>query len=158
MVRKPFAECSIYALSKLDRLENHRRASKSANIPFKEQKPWVTGHRLWLEAGDKHDMPVLWGDATKCGKVFYWGILTFVGLEGQSTLYRVRDIRTVDPPQPLGKLRLKSTGQYIKAGFIRSYAIVETKEDLAQVSPSPTRASPTRLSIHSVCGHRRKLR
>ena len=126
---KPFAKHCIYAISHGDKLaELHRKGSSGE---FAERKPWITAGRLWQKAQDEHRMiPVLFGDATDCTELLYWGGLTKVSIQDNLTRYRVDRLRKLIGRHKPQELVLMSTGKRIASKFIRSYAICLTPDFL----------------------------
>ena len=71
-------------------------------------------------------MPVIFADATDCGRLVYWGILSDIkpGKLGMHSFVRsLRRLRGHHAPQ---ELVLRSTGKTIAPNFIRPYAICRT--------------------------------
>lgn len=99
---------------------------------FRESKAWVTG-RLLLENAQAANigLAILFGDATDCSKLEYWGLLTHVEIQGAQTLYSVDRIRRLPSLHTPQELVLKSTGNCIAANFIRPYAICNTPDFIA---------------------------
>jgi hypothetical protein len=76
-------------------------------------------------------LAILFGDATDCSRLEYWGLLTHVEIEDAQTLYtadRIRRLPSLHTPQ---ELVLRKTGNHIAANFIRSYAICNTPDFVA---------------------------
>jgi hypothetical protein len=87
----------------------------------------VKGLELWQHAQAANvDFPILLGDATDCDRLVYWGLLTDVQIEGQTTSYTVDRVRPLQGTHRPQELVLRSTGKHIAPNFIRSYAICFT--------------------------------
>ena len=116
---------SIYTIAHPDKLAKAARSSRA--IVFSEAKVWKTGCALWSKADAQgKTMPVVFGDATNCERLLYWGILTKQPeIEGKTTSYSVKALRKIKGHSPQD-LRLKSSGKKIATNFRRPYAIVET--------------------------------
>jgi hypothetical protein len=69
------------------------------------------------------DMAVVFGDATDCSRLIYWGILTNVVAGDGETRYWVKSMRMIRGAHCPQELVLRSTGKKIAPGFIRPYAI-----------------------------------
>jgi 5-methylcytosine-specific restriction endonuclease McrA len=70
--------------------------------------------------------PVLFADATDCSRLAYWGLITAIDLDGDTTRYtvdRARPLSGTHTPQELVK---RSTGEHIAANYIRPYAVCRT--------------------------------
>jgi hypothetical protein len=76
------------------------------------------------------DMPVLFGDATDCSQLIYWGILQGVELVERETHYTVAQLRRFTSPHSPQDLVLQSNGERIAPGFIRPYAVCVTPQFL----------------------------
>jgi hypothetical protein len=99
---------------------------------FRESKVWTTGRQLWEHAQAANTgFAILFGDATDCSRLEYWGLLTLVEIEGAQTLYSVDRIRRLPSLHTPQELVLKSTGNRIAANFIRPYAICMTPDFIA---------------------------
>ena len=116
---------SIYTIAHPDKLAKAARSSRA--ILFSEAKVWRTGCALWSKADvEGKTMLVVFGDATNCERLLYWGILTKQPeIEGKTTSYSVKALRKIKGHSPKD-LRLKSSGKKIATNFRRPYAIVET--------------------------------
>jgi len=71
-------------------------------------------------------MPVLFGDATNCSRLLYWGVLTDVQIHDGGTRFAVDCVRKLGGKHAPQELVLRSSGKKIAPGFIRPYAICET--------------------------------
>ena len=99
---------------------------------FRESKAWVTGRNLLEHAqAAKIGLAILFGDATDCSRLEYWGLLTHVEIEGAQTLYSVDRIRRLSSLHTPQELVLRNTGNHIAANFIRPYAICNTPNFIA---------------------------
>jgi hypothetical protein len=111
----------IYTIARPDKLA---AARKEAASYFEEHHCWTTGCRLWHEAdADDLDMAIVFGDATNCSRLIYWGILTNVIPGEGEAHYRVKSMRKFRGMHSPQELVLRSTGETIAPGFIRPYAI-----------------------------------
>ncbi len=94
-----------------------------------EARVWAEAARLFKEASQRErDLPIVLADAKDCSRLLYWGVLVDVVIarDAGTTTYtvdRLRPLRGTYTPQDLV---LKSSGEPIAYGYIRSYAICET--------------------------------
>ena len=104
------------------------RAAKAGHSgQFEERKPWATASKLWQKAlSSGSSMPVLFGDATDCSRLLYWGLLTDVHVQDGVTRFAVDRVRKLSGKHAPQELVLRSSGKKIAPGFIRPYAICET--------------------------------
>lgn len=120
-----FSEHCVYTIVHADVLAEAARLGVPTT--FRESKPWVAGRQLWQQAQDAGiGFPVLLGDAADCSRLEYWGLLTGVEIEGESTHYTVDRIRSLPEGHTPQELVLRSTGEPIAPNFIRPYAICRT--------------------------------
>jgi hypothetical protein len=118
-------EHCVYTIAHTDRLAEAARRGGPA--PFHESSAWVTGRQLWQQAqAAGFGFPILLGDATDCSKLVYWGLLTEVEIEGNSTRYTVDRLRPLPGEHTPQELVLRSTGKRIAPNYIRPYAICRT--------------------------------
>lgn len=126
-------EFSIYTIAHPDKLA--KAASRKHVVSFHEERAWKTGYLLWIKAkAAGSEMSVVFGDATDCSRLLYWGILTGVIIEDKTTRYSVKQMRKIKGRHSPQDLALKSTGKNIAPNFIRPYAICRTPSFLAHTS------------------------
>jgi hypothetical protein len=124
MARRVISEFSIYTIAHPSALADAVVMSQSTL--FEEKKAWTTGCVLWNEAEAAGTaMPILFGDATDCSRLVYWGILANVVVENNTTQYSVERLREIKGRCPQ-ELELRTTGKRIAPNFIRPYAICRT--------------------------------
>jgi len=128
-MKQALSELSIYSIAHPDKLAKAK--STSVATRFSEKKVWRTGHALWKKTRTEGTvMPVLWGDATDCSRLVYWGILTKIELDDETTRYWVRQVRKIKGEHSPQELLLR-TGKTIAPNFIKPYAICRTPPFLA---------------------------
>ena len=124
----PFTEFCVYTIVDGKRLDRDAKGGRA--VKFQEGRRWTTADRLWQKASDEGKrMPVLFGDATECSRLRYWGLLIEIDVQDCGTRY------TVDSLRKLGKHRtqelvLRSTRKQIGPNFIKPYAICVTPQFL----------------------------
>jgi len=122
---KAIFEFCIYTIVHGERLA--KIARNSGRGSFEERKPWVTGQKLWQRAREKRQvMPVLFADATDCSRLLFWGVLTRVSVQGDTTRFSVDQLRKLKGRHEPQELVLRRTGETIAPHFIRPYAICRT--------------------------------
>ncbi|HZW32975.1 MAG TPA: hypothetical protein VFF52_19830 [Isosphaeraceae bacterium] len=130
-MKKAFSEHCIYTIVHTDLLAEAAR--KAEPTRFRESKAWVTGRQLWQQAQAAGvGFPVLFGDATDCSRLEYWGPLTGVEIEGEATRFTVDRVRPLQGAHNPQELVLRSTGEPIAPRFIRPYAICRTPAFLSE--------------------------
>jgi hypothetical protein len=98
---------------------------------FEEGRRWKTARSLLEKARvGNRSMPIVLGDATDCGRLLFWGLLTEIRVLGDKTCYRVDRLRRLRGRHSPQELILRQTGKKIAPGFIRPYAICRTPEFL----------------------------
>jgi antitoxin HicB len=118
------AEYCVYTIVDRKKLA---RAARSGRARFEERKPWTTASKLWETArSSDRTMPVLFGDATDCSRLLYWGLLTDVHVQDGLTRFAVDKVRKISGKHAPQELVLRSSGNKIASGFIRPYAICKT--------------------------------
>ena len=126
---KPIAIRCVYTILHGDRLAEAARLRGPSTFAIGQR--WVTGHELFQAAlADGQEMPILFGDATDCSRLVYWGLLQRIDVGDEDTHYTVfpiHEFRTLHRPQDLV---LDTTGQAIAEGFIRAYAVCRTPDFL----------------------------
>jgi hypothetical protein len=126
------SEHCIYTILHPSKLE--KAACDGNPKTFRESKVWVTGRRLLEHAQAANiGLPILFGDATDCSRLEYWGLLTHVKIKGTQTVYSVDKIRRLPSSHAPQELVLKRKGNPIAANFIRPYAICNTPEFIAEL-------------------------
>jgi hypothetical protein len=124
------AEHCVYTIVQGGQLATAARTGGSVTFP--EGRTWKTGLRLWRHAqAEGEAFAVLFGDATDCSRLEYWGLITEIELVDEGTSYTVECIRklTADDHKPQ-ELVLQSSGKRIAPGFIKPYAICRTPDFL----------------------------
>ncbi len=102
-------------------------AETRRSVTFEENRPWVKGFELWLEARDSaHAMAVLIADAADCTTLAYWGFLTKMILDGESTRFTLDRVRPLQGNHKLHNLVLRSTGKKITSSAARHYLLCDT--------------------------------
>jgi hypothetical protein len=125
MPSRQLFEFSVYTIVHKNKLDEAVRSG--GNITVREEKAWTTGYDLLSKAkAAGAEMPVVFADATDCSRLLYWGILTEVVIEDQTTKYSVKQMQEINGSHSPQKLLLKSTGKQIAPNFIRPYAICRT--------------------------------
>lgn len=125
------------------RLDEARRA-REPSAPLHENKPWVTGEKLWRAAvAADMKLPIVFADARDTRRLVAWAWIASIEIRDGGTAYRITD------PQPLrGRsqqdLILHATGEPIQPGFIRPYAICKTPDFVLDAS------MPERPSVRDV--------
>jgi hypothetical protein len=120
-----FSEHCVYTILHTDLLVE--AAQRGNPTTFCESKAWITGRQLWQQAQAAGlSFPVLLGDATDCSRLEYWGLLTAVEIDGESTRFTVDRVRPLPGSHTPQQLVLRSTGEHIAPNFIRPYAICHT--------------------------------
>jgi hypothetical protein len=104
------------------------RVAKSGHSgEFEERKPWATANKLWQRARlAERTMAVLFGDASDCSRLLYWGLLTDIQIEDGATRFTVDRVRKLNGRHAPQELVLRSSGKKIAPGSIRPYAICDT--------------------------------
>lgn len=106
--------------------------------PLTEGRRWKAGQQALKDAhAAKRNLTIVFADARETSKLLFMAVLHSIELRGESTRF------TFTRLQPLHgrtktELRLDSTGQFLRAGFIRPYAIVRTPRFLhkqLQIAP-----------------------
>jgi len=136
MVRPEISKISIYTIVHPDKLA--AAATKAEASSFRERKPWISGRRLWREATlGGATMPVLFGDATDCSRLVYWGILTkvLVDKKTKTTRYFVKQLRKLKGGHTPQELVLSNSGKCIAPNFIYPYAICRTPPFVLRTRP-----------------------
>jgi len=86
-----FAPYAVYTILHRDRLDAIAKSGKTAQL--NETKRWVTGRALHIEAQKQgEDMVILYGDASHCSDLLYWGRLTEIQVDANGTRYTVADL------------------------------------------------------------------
>jgi hypothetical protein len=119
-----FAPYAVYTILHRDALNEIAKSGRAKQLS--ETKRWVAGRELFDEAQRRgQTMAILYGDATECSSLLYWGRLTRVDVDSEGTRYTV-DALTALSRKKTQELVLRSTNVHIAEGFIRPYAIVQT--------------------------------
>jgi hypothetical protein len=125
----PLSEVCVYTIIHFEELDDKARQGGSAS--FCENKRWTTGFGLWEKAQKEgFGFPLLFGDATDCRRLPYWGLATEIKVEGESTHFTVDRLRKLPEGHAPQELALRKTGEYIAPHFRRPYAICRTPDFL----------------------------
>jgi hypothetical protein len=123
----PLFHVAIYVNASSERLRSASRGN-APSLVITENKRWVTGYKLFLEAHDRgEELPLIFAHYAP---LTFWAVARDI-IVGQSTtdyqfayLAPLRGRRRSD-------LVVASTGAPLPDGFIRSYAIVRTPDFLS---------------------------
>ena len=119
-----FSEFCVYTIADGKRLDCDSKVGGA--VKFQEGRRWTTADRLWQKASDESKrMPILFGDATECSRLRYWGLLTKVDVQDGATNFAVDRLRELRRHRTQ-ELVLRSTRRQIAPNFIRPYAICLT--------------------------------
>ncbi|HYL13882.1 MAG TPA: hypothetical protein VEV41_12650 [Terriglobales bacterium] len=122
-------EFCVYTIR--DGKELARLAKEGNPCSFEERKSWVTAGTLFQKAQlAKKAMPELFGDASDCRRLLFWGLLTDVTLRDGLTSFAVDRLRRFNGKHAPQELVLRSSGKQIAPNFIRPYAICRTPQFL----------------------------
>jgi hypothetical protein len=136
-VAKAFSEHCIYTIVHINQLA--KAAREGGPTTFPESRAWVTGQQLWQQARAAGlGFPVLFGDATDCSRLEYWGLLTGVEIKDKATSYIVDRVRPLPGSHTPQELVLRRTGEHIAPNFIRPYAICRTPAFLSAQDAEPS--------------------
>jgi hypothetical protein len=117
-------EFSIYTIAHPDKLA--KAAARKVATGFSERKVWKTGYDMLNKAKAANAViPIILGDATDCSRLLYWGILTKIEIDDETTRYSVKQIQKIKGKHSPQDLLLR-TGTAIAPKFIRPYAICRT--------------------------------
>jgi hypothetical protein len=127
-------KCCIYAIKKKKDLDEAYKNGKMGT--FIEDKTWRAGFELFEDAVHENTyLPIVFANAESIWELLYWAKLTKVKIlpnthkQSKSNLmtqYSFKDMQRYPkkyPPYNITDLTLDSTGEPIKEGFIKSYAI-----------------------------------
>jgi hypothetical protein len=118
------APYAVYTILHRDALNEIAKSGRARQL--RETKRWVAGRDLFDEAQRQGQaMAILYGDATECSSLLYWGRLTRVDVDSEGTGYTVDTLIALSQKKTQ-ELVLRSTNAGIAEGFIRPYAIVQT--------------------------------
>ncbi len=140
------AETCVYTILHPDKLAEAARLRGPSTFVVGQRM--VAAATMFEEArAANRDVAVLFGDATQCSRLVYWGRLTAIDVGESDTHYTVFPVCSVGRTHSTQELVLASTGERIAERFIRPYAIVRTPDFLpgqarqAQpgVAPGPAR-------------------
>jgi hypothetical protein len=121
MANRLAANC-VYTILHPDRLAE--ASSLRGPSTFAVGQRMTTAADLFRSAQkDGEDVLVLFGDATHCSKLVYWGHLVGIDVGDEDTHLTVFPIRPLEPGHRPQELVLQSTGKRIAKGFIRPYAV-----------------------------------
>ena len=136
----PLAETCVHTILHPDKLA--AAAALRGPSTFVVGQSMVTAAKLFGEARVAgRDVAVLFGNATDCSRLVYWGRLTAIDVGESDTHYTVFPVHSLGRGRRTQELVLGSKGERIAAGFIRPYAIVRTPGFLTatQGRPNPAR-------------------
>jgi hypothetical protein len=129
----------VYTIVEGEKLTNDFKKQKECC--YDEGRPWVSAANLLEESRLTNSrMPVLFGDASNCGPLLYWGWLKDVQVQnGKTTKYKVERLQKIGgkpAPQVVQDLVRRKPRINIAPNFIRPYAICETPSFLlGEVQP-----------------------
>ena len=119
------ADTCLYTILHHDRLAE--AATLRGPSTFVVKQRMVTAGNLLRKAHVAgQDVAVLFGDASDCSKLLYWGRVSAIDVGEFDTHYTVFPVRPLAPGHSPQELVLASTGERIADGFIRPYAICRT--------------------------------
>ena len=136
---KPLAKSCVYTILQPDKL------AEAASL--RGPSTFVVGQRMVAAATLHHnarqsgqDVAIVFGDATDCSRLVYWGLLTAIDVGEADTHYTVFPVHPLNSDRSPQELILRVTGEPIAPGFIRAYAICGTPEFLTSAAEveSPT--------------------
>jgi hypothetical protein len=123
------AETSVYTILHPNKLA--QAAALRGPSTFVVRQRMVAATTVFEEARAAHrDVAVLFGDATQCTRLVYWGRLTAIDVGVSDTHYTVFPVCSLGRVRSTQELVLESTGEPIAEGFILPYAIVRTPDFL----------------------------
>jgi hypothetical protein len=123
-------ERCVYTIAHLDKLKQavHKRKGRDT---FEERRRWMTGLKLLRAV--KHaplEVPILFGDANKCSRLVYWGVLRNISFRKKRTTYTFENLQRIPRGHKTQELWLSKQNRKIAPRFIRPYAICRTPEFL----------------------------
>lgn len=130
---KPLAESCVYTILHPDKLA--KAAALRGPSTFVVGQRMVTAatlHRTAHQLGKV--VAVLFGDATDCNRLVYWGLLTAIDVGEADTHYTVFPVHPLNSDRSPQELILRVTGELIAPGFIHTYAICGTPEFLTNAA------------------------
>ena len=99
-----------------------RRGAEMGEV-LEDRKRWVSGERLWREAGASgKSLPLIFAQYRE---LMYWSVATRIDLSAESTTYGVSELIPIFGRQRRD-LVLSDSGKRLSNAFIRSYAVVRT--------------------------------
>jgi hypothetical protein len=114
----PLAETCVYTILHPDKLAE--AAALRGPSTFVVGQRMVTAATLFAEArAADRDVAVLFGDATQCSRLVFWGRLTGIDVGESDTHYTVFPVRSLGRVRSTQDLMLESTGKRIAERFIR---------------------------------------
>lgn len=121
---RSLAEWCVYTIVDGKRLVHDAKVGGA--VQFHEGLRWTTAKRLLQEASAANKrMPVLFGDATECSRLRYWGLLTKIDVQDGATSFVVESLREIRKRRTQ-ELVLRNTRKNIAPNFIKPYAICLT--------------------------------
>lgn len=128
---KRLADVCVYTILHPDRLAE--AASLRGPSTFVVGQRMVAARDLLQSAqAAGEDVAVLFGDATDCSKLVYWGRLTAIDVGDDDTHYTVFPILPLTRCHRPQQLILLSTGEPIAVRYIRPYAVCRTPKFVRQ--------------------------
>ncbi len=122
------AKC-VYTILHPDRLAEAATLRGPSTFAIKQR--WVTGCALFQAAEAAGEaLAILFGDATDCSRLIYWGLLQGVNVSDEDTHYTAFPIRAFRAQHRPQELVLGNSGENIADGFIRAYALCRTPDFL----------------------------
>jgi hypothetical protein len=127
--RRNLSRYCIYTLCNTERLGEAYKNTRSGE--FQENRQWVTGKQLLLEAQDNDEqMLVLFAAAEIASGVIYYAILETVEIDPETrvTRYAFAGLTPLDEELPKSSLRKKSDNKPLSENDIRPYRICFTPD------------------------------
>jgi uncharacterized protein YeaO (DUF488 family) len=121
----PLFSTSIYTIRKPSELQTD---FVEQELGFGEEgRPWTSAKAILIEAESQFQrVPIIFGDATDCSKLIYWGYLDGITMEEGRTTYYYSMLKRIKGKHSPQELELVNTGEAIAENFIRPYALVRT--------------------------------
>jgi len=138
------AEHAVYTIAHPESLQPLLK--QRGPIPRHQTKRWVTADALFQKAlCAGQDMAIVFGDATHCTRLKFWGLISSLHVREDGTDFEVTDLKPLHGKRTQ-QLVLRSTQRHIAPGFIRPYAIVECPSFLRNQAP----IDATNVSVTSI--------
>ena len=136
---RPFTQKCVYTILHPDRLAE--AAALRGPSTFVVRQRMVAAETILQGArATKERVAVLFGDATDCSRLVYWGTLVSISVGTNDTHYSVCPLLPLEPGYRPQDLTLDSSGERIAEGFIRPYAICRRPTFLPESNETAWRA------------------